>query len=227
MWIYIYIYAFSRRFYPKRLTVHSGYTFFCQYVFSWNRTHNLLRCWRNALSLSHRNTNRYTNRRTKKENCNLITRSSAFGHMFSSTSHLISSRARQLGNNLLICIILPGIVQLWFLGIQHPILPGWTFGPVDDGQKPSICRLRKTPQWGWGKRSKGSRKRDIILEWVLNQALNTPGMVECHIVPCDHIYWQVVWSLTRPLSLAPVFGTDLLKSHIYTGVHFSTQDQPK
>ncbi len=32
--IYIYIYAFSRRFYPKRLTVHSGYTFFCQYVCS-------------------------------------------------------------------------------------------------------------------------------------------------------------------------------------------------
>ncbi len=25
---YIYIYAFSRRFYPKRLTMHSGYTFF-------------------------------------------------------------------------------------------------------------------------------------------------------------------------------------------------------
>ncbi len=25
--LYIYIYAFSRRFYPKRLTVHSGYTF--------------------------------------------------------------------------------------------------------------------------------------------------------------------------------------------------------
>ncbi len=25
---YIYIYSFSRRFYPKRLTVHSGYTFF-------------------------------------------------------------------------------------------------------------------------------------------------------------------------------------------------------
>ncbi len=35
--IYIYIYAFSRRFYPKRLTVHSGYTFnlfFHQYVCS-------------------------------------------------------------------------------------------------------------------------------------------------------------------------------------------------
>ncbi len=32
--LYIYIYAFSRRFYPKRLTVHSGYTFFCQYVCS-------------------------------------------------------------------------------------------------------------------------------------------------------------------------------------------------
>ncbi len=34
-YIYIYIYAFSRCFYPKRLTVHSGYTlFFCQYVCS-------------------------------------------------------------------------------------------------------------------------------------------------------------------------------------------------
>ncbi len=32
--LYIYIYAFSRRFYPKRLTVHSGYTFFCQYMCS-------------------------------------------------------------------------------------------------------------------------------------------------------------------------------------------------
>ncbi len=32
--IYIYIYAFSRRFYPKRLTVHSGYTYFCQYMCS-------------------------------------------------------------------------------------------------------------------------------------------------------------------------------------------------
>ncbi len=35
--IYIYIYAFSRRFYPKRLTVHSGYTFVlsvcCQYLY--------------------------------------------------------------------------------------------------------------------------------------------------------------------------------------------------
>ncbi len=27
-YIYIYIYVFSRRFYPKRLTVHSGYNFF-------------------------------------------------------------------------------------------------------------------------------------------------------------------------------------------------------
>ncbi len=29
-----FIHAFSRRFYPKRLTVHSGYTFFCQYMCS-------------------------------------------------------------------------------------------------------------------------------------------------------------------------------------------------
>ncbi len=30
--IYIYIYAFSRRFYPKRLTMHSGYAYFSQYL---------------------------------------------------------------------------------------------------------------------------------------------------------------------------------------------------
>ncbi len=35
IWIdYIYIYAFSRCFYPKRLTVHLGYIFFCQYMCS-------------------------------------------------------------------------------------------------------------------------------------------------------------------------------------------------
>ncbi len=44
---YIYIYAFSRRFYPKRLTVHSGYTFVLSVcVFPGNRTHNL--CAANA-----------------------------------------------------------------------------------------------------------------------------------------------------------------------------------
>ncbi len=32
--IYIYVYAFSRRFYPKRLTVHSVYTYFCHYMCS-------------------------------------------------------------------------------------------------------------------------------------------------------------------------------------------------
>ncbi len=52
----IYIYAFSRRFYPKRLTVHSGYTFSLVCVFPGNRTHNLLPCWRNALPLSHTGT---------------------------------------------------------------------------------------------------------------------------------------------------------------------------
>ncbi len=41
----IYIYAFSRRFYPKRLTVHLGYScfFLSLCVFPGNRTHNLLR----------------------------------------------------------------------------------------------------------------------------------------------------------------------------------------
>ncbi len=37
----VYIYAFSRGFYPTRLTVHSGYTFLSVCVFPGNRTHNL------------------------------------------------------------------------------------------------------------------------------------------------------------------------------------------
>ncbi len=44
---FLHFYAFSRRFYPKRLTVHSGYTLFCQYVFPGNWTHNL--CAANAM----------------------------------------------------------------------------------------------------------------------------------------------------------------------------------
>ncbi len=53
--LYYLHFTFSRRFYPKRLTGHSGYTFSLVCVFPGNRTHNLLRCWRNALPLSHRN----------------------------------------------------------------------------------------------------------------------------------------------------------------------------
>ncbi len=33
--VYIYFYAFSRRFYPKRLTVHSGYHFFVSMCVPW------------------------------------------------------------------------------------------------------------------------------------------------------------------------------------------------
>ncbi len=45
---YIYIYALSRCFYPKRLTVHSGYTFVLSVcVFPGNQTHNL--CAVNAM----------------------------------------------------------------------------------------------------------------------------------------------------------------------------------
>ncbi len=42
-YIYIYIYAFSRRFYPKRLTLHSSYsfTFLSALAFPGNRTHDL------------------------------------------------------------------------------------------------------------------------------------------------------------------------------------------
>ncbi len=48
--------TFIRRFYPKRLTIAFRLYSFNQYVFPGNRTHNLLRCWRNALPLSHTGT---------------------------------------------------------------------------------------------------------------------------------------------------------------------------
>ncbi len=38
------------------LQLHSGYTFSLVRVFPGNQTHNLLRCWRNALPLSHTGT---------------------------------------------------------------------------------------------------------------------------------------------------------------------------
>ncbi len=38
------------------LQLHPGYTFSLVHVFPGNRTHNLLRCWRNALPLSHTGT---------------------------------------------------------------------------------------------------------------------------------------------------------------------------
>ncbi len=45
-----------RRFYPKRLTIAFRYTFSLVCVFPGNRTHNLLRCWHNALPLRHTGT---------------------------------------------------------------------------------------------------------------------------------------------------------------------------
>ncbi len=47
-WIIICIYAFSRRFYPKRLTVHSGYSFIVSMCVPWESNPQ-----RNALPLSH------------------------------------------------------------------------------------------------------------------------------------------------------------------------------
>ncbi len=51
MYIFIYIYAFSRRFYPKWLTVHSGYIFILVRVL-WELNPQLL----HSLPPSHRNT---------------------------------------------------------------------------------------------------------------------------------------------------------------------------
>ncbi len=42
--IYIYIYAFNRRFYPMRLTVHSGYTCFLSVCVPWELNAQPLHC---------------------------------------------------------------------------------------------------------------------------------------------------------------------------------------
>ncbi len=61
IFFFFYIYAFSRRFYPKRLTVHSGYTCFVSMCVPWESNPQPLRCKRNALTTEpqehfHRNT---------------------------------------------------------------------------------------------------------------------------------------------------------------------------
>ncbi len=59
-WGFIYIYItfthLADAFIQSDLQLHSGYTFSLVCVFPGNRTHNLLRCWRNALPLSHTGT---------------------------------------------------------------------------------------------------------------------------------------------------------------------------
>ncbi len=51
----------SDAFIQSDLQLHSGYTVSLVHVFPGNRTHNLLRSWRNALPLSHTGTLLLTN----------------------------------------------------------------------------------------------------------------------------------------------------------------------
>jgi len=63
----IYIYAFSRRFHPKSLTVHSSYTYCYQYVFPGNRTHDLLHD-SHTLTHTHTYTHTHTHTHTHTQN---------------------------------------------------------------------------------------------------------------------------------------------------------------
>ncbi len=146
-----------------------------------------------------------------------------FGHMFSSTSHLISSLARHLGKNLLVCLIHPCSVQLWCLGIQHPLHPGGTFGPVDDGQNPSISRLIKTPQWGWGKGSKGQEKETSFLNrcqtslWLHGNG----GMPHCSM--WSHILRRGLISHPSPFSGTSLWCRSSKISHLCRSSLFHTR----
>jgi len=99
--------------------------------------------------------------------------------------------------------------------MQHPLHPGEAFGPVDDGQNPSISRLRKLLN--------GARKRDIICIMGVKTCCDCTGMV---------VYILASGLPPVPfLPLAPVFHAVLLKtgeggescckvqSHIYAGVY--------
>ncbi len=55
-YIYITFMHLADAFIQSDLQLHSGYTFSLVYVFPGNWTHSLLRCWRNALPLSHTGT---------------------------------------------------------------------------------------------------------------------------------------------------------------------------
>ncbi len=79
-------------------------------------------------------------------------------------------------------------------------------------------QAHKISSMGLRKGEYGTRKRDFILEWVSNQAVTALGWWYATLFHAI-IYWQVVWSPTCPLFLVPVFGTDLLKSHIYALFH--------
>ncbi len=57
-WITFTFMHLADAFIQSDLQLHLGYTFSLVHVFPWNRTHNLLRSWRNALPLSHTGTHR-------------------------------------------------------------------------------------------------------------------------------------------------------------------------
>lgn len=131
--------------------------------------------------------------------------------MFSSTSHLISS---SLARYLLVWFIHPCSVQLWCLGMQHPLHPGGTFG-----QKTSISRLRKT----WGKWSKGQGKWTSFSDgcqtslWLHGNG----GMPHCSM-------WSHILTSGLPpvpfLPLAPVFRARSSKiSHLCRSALFHTR----
>ena len=137
--------------------------------------------------------------------------------MVLSTAHLISSLARHLGKNLLVCLFLPCIVQLWCLGIQHTLHPGGTSGGTMVKNLPSpgsVKLLNGVEERG----VKGKEKKHHSWMGVKPGSDCTGNGV---------ITYFDKWSPTCPFSLLPIFGTNLLKSHIYAGVLFSTQDQPK
>ncbi len=147
--------------------------------------------------------------------------------MFSSTSHLISSLARHLGKNLLVCLIHPwqcSAVMSWHAASIASRRDIWSCGRWSK----TISRLRKTPQWGWGKGSKGQRKGTSSSDghqtslWLHGNG----GMPHCPM-------WSHILTGLPPvpfLPLAQVYRASLLKtgeggrccmgqSHIYSGVH--------
>ncbi len=115
--------------------------------------------------------------------------------------------------------------------IIHCILEGnltlWTM--VQNLPPPGSEKLLSGVEVRGGK----GRKRDIIKKkrhhsWMGvkpgSDCTGNGGMPQCCM-------WSHILASALPpdpfLPLAPIFSAGFLKSHIYAGVHFSTQDQPE
>ncbi len=128
--------------------------------------------------------------------------------MFSSTSHLISS---SLARCFLLCLIHPwqcSAVMSWHAASIASRRDIWS----------KTFHLNEVEESGVRGKEDGHHSRMGARLWLLWEWWNTTML---HVIT-----YIDKWSPTCPLSLAPVFGADLLKSPVYAGVNFPHNISP-